>query len=134
MAQVKRVWFDPTVSAKEPTSHWTPLDAANAVHETGLLSLASSLLVIQLFMEDMTKTNIKLHDQVLRLQAVIDWLEQEDTIPRSLCYKFQLKIPQDSHSDDISKLQQQCDESLKEYQGTIKANIVAGRQLEKLGL
>ena len=134
MAQVKRVWFDQTVSAEEPTSNRSPLDAANTVRETGLLSLATSLLVIQPFMEDMTKTNIKLHDQIQRLQSVIDRLQDENTIPRSIRYKFHLDIPQDSASNDITTLQQKCDESLKAYQAQIKENIIAGRNFEKLGL
>ena len=136
MTTHKRIRFDPNISTEESTANRSPLDAANTVRATGLLSLATLLLVIQPFMEDLTKANIKLHDQIHSLQLVIDRLEQEETVPRSLRVKFHLEIPKTPDTSDtvLTGLQQQCEASLKEYQTKVKASIVEGRKHEKEGL
>ena len=124
----KRVRFEQH-QMDESTPTKGPVDEANTSRSSGLLSLATSFLEIPSFMEELSKQNILLHNQIQRKNITIDHLKNDDTVPRSLRFKFDLQVPSASPAL-LNGFQAQCNEALKTSQTTIKQVIVDARNHE----
>ena len=85
----KRIQSEDT-PVEEPTTARTPVDASNTTRAKSLLSLATSFIKIPAFMHKFTKGNIILYDQIQRKSTTLDHLKADDSVPRSLRFKFEL--------------------------------------------
>jgi len=124
----KRVRFDNN-QVDESTTSKGPVEEANRSRSLSILSLATSFLEVPSFMEELSKQNVLLHDQINKKSVTIKHLQADDTVPRSLRSKFELQVPTLSN-DTLHGLQLQCNEALKTSQDAIKKIIIEARTKE----
>ena len=76
-----------------------------------------------------------MHDQIQKKTFTVDHLKEDDTIPRSLQFKFELQVPATS-PQAIQGFQNQCNEALRTSQNAIKQVIVAActQELQEIQL
>jgi len=118
----KHVRLDDT-QVEESTPTQTPVEEANSSRANSLLLLTVSFLEIPSFMNELSKENIFLHDQIQKKMVTLEHLKEEESVPRSLHFKFKLEIPSTSPAA-LTDLQNQCDNAFKTSQNTIKQVII----------
>ena len=76
----KKVRFEDT-QIEESRITRTPVDEANTSRTSGLLSLATSFLEVPPFMDELSKQNILLHNQIQKKTFTVNHLKADETIP-----------------------------------------------------